>query len=666
MKEIIIFSGTTEGRKLSKLLSAVKVRHTVCVAGEYGKEMMEDNPYALVHVGRMDAQEIASFLEDKKSGGEVLVIDATHPYATLVTSNIKEAAEKVSCSYLRVIRESDGSPDETTYVYENMTECAKAIDKTCGNILLTTGSKELHNYCGCVSGETLQRTYVRVLPFAESLEICEKEGVKPDHIIAMQGPFGRNLNEALIEQYDIKHLITKESGAAGGFREKKEAALAKGASLHCIIRPEKEVGVSVKEAFYIATGKDLPKEPSGMKIFLVGIGMGNPGTMTPDAKEAIADSDAVFGAERLLKNINSQRKYAMYLPEDIIPVIEREKIRCAAIVFSGDTGFYSGARTMTKALNDWQKNVELKVIPGISSVSYLAARLGESYEDAFIYSLHGRNTQKQLQDLANEVRYRKKIFTLLSGAGDIVRLAGILTDMGIDAFIYAGANLSYENESIKKMTPKEALSYDRQGIVTAYIHNETAQRRPVLDVKRDADFIRDKIPMTKECVRHESIIRLSLREGDVLYDIGGGTGSVAIEAAALDSSLKVCTFEKKSEAAELIRKNVAAMAVTNVEVYEGEAFDNLLDKPKPDCVFIGGSGGMMKDIIGLLHSKGDGIRFVVNAVSLETIQEVKEILDEYSPSDEETTVLSVSEARKVGSYHMLQGENPIWIFSFTS
>ena len=197
------------------------------------------------------------------------------------------------------------------------------------------------------------------------------------------------------------------------------------------------------------------------------------------------------------------------------------------------------------------------------------------------------------------------------------------------------------------------------------IKNLNPLKRPLINVKKDSDFIRDKVPMTKECIRHESIIRLGLRKGDTFYDIGGGTGSVAIEAASLDLSLQVYTIEKKKEAVELIRENIKKADVPNVEVLEGDAVDLLDDMPKPDAVFIGGSGGQLSEIVSMLHSKGEGIRFVINAVSLETIEEVREVIKKYEPDDEETVMISVSDVKKLGSYHMLQGQNPIWICSFT-
>ena len=670
--KIIIFSGTTEGRILSDRLTKDCMPHIVSVASEYGKEMMDENAFAEIHVGRMDANEIIGFLTEREFSEEDMVIDATHPFATEVTSNIKVAVESFGVSLIRVIREEEKELPKDAEKYLDITDCANSLDKTEGNILLTTGSKELGQYCKSVSTETKKRTYVRVLPSIDSLKLCEMEGIESDHIIAMHGPFGKELNEAILRQYDIKHLVTKESGAAGGFAEKMSAAVSTGAALHVIERPYIEKGVSVDEAYKIITGKDfsdsaviIPCENKRLSVSLVGIGMGTESSMTTFARDAIEKAEAVFGAERLLRNISNPKKFSMYLSKDIIPVLENENIRNAVITFSGDTGFYSGAKKMIQALRKWRSDIEIQVIPGISSFAYLAAKLGESYDDACLFSIHGKNSDKDIKALTDKVIYNEKVFVLLSGAGDISEIAKRLTDYGVEGRICVGVNLSYENERIIELSLEEAVQFKEDGIATIMIKNLNPLKRPLINVKKDSDFIRDRIPMTKECIRHESIIRLGLKEGETFYDIGGGTGSVAIEAASFDLSLQVYTIEKKKEAVELIRENIKKADVPNVEVLEGDAVDLLVDMPKPDAVFIGGSGGRLSEIVSMLHSKGDGIRFVINAVSLETIEEVREVIKKYEPDDEETVMISVSDVKKLGSYHMLQGQNPIWICSFT-
>ncbi len=675
MKKIIIFSGTTEGRTLSEKLSECCIHHTVCVATDCGAEVMKEKGYADVHVGRMDEAGIRNFIKAKGEPSDFYVVDATHPYAAEATANIKRTAESLGCSYIRVIR--DGSKDlpAGAAIYSDIEKCAALIGGTSGNILLTTGSKELASYCQNADEGAVKRTYVRVLPTRESIDMCREQGIETDHIIAMQGPFGRELNEVLIRRYSIKHLITKDSGAAGGMREKTEAASSQGVQLHVIERPSDEAGMSAADALCLITGKEQAKDKisvnaaagddGGLKVTICGIGMGTEKSMTAAALEAIRDCDICFGAGRLIRDLTCPAKYEMYRPQEIIPVLKKENIRHAVIAFSGDASFYSGAESMLRALKQWREDIDIEILPGISSVSYLAAKLCVSYDSAVLFSLHGRNSEKNFNLLTEKVRFNEKTFILLSGAGDLREVAKRLCGCDKNLRIYAGARLSYEDECISELAINEAAAFEAEGPVTALIVNTAHARRPVTPVRRDDEFLRSGVPMTKECARHLSIIRLGLKEGDIFYDIGGGTGSVAIEAASLNQSLEVYTFEKNKEAAELIRTNITKLGVTNVTVIEGEAEKELSDMPKPDCVFVGGSSGKLREIIDIIHSKGSGIRLVINAVSLETMEEVRKLSDCYDLKDEETTLISVSNVEPVGSHHMLKGQNPVWIFSFT-
>lgn len=221
MRKVLIYSGTTEGRELAEHLSAAGIECTVSVATEYGELVMPELPGVQVHQGRMREEEMEAFM---KSSNYAAVVDATHPFATEVSENIRAAAQKVCLSYLRLKRDtasSDYGIGEKKY-FSDAAQCAAALESMSGNILLTTGSKELAVFCR--EEEVKERLFVRVLPGMESIRLCEEQGIAGKHILAMQGPFSEELNLALIRQFDIKCLVTKESGSAGGYTEKLEAA----------------------------------------------------------------------------------------------------------------------------------------------------------------------------------------------------------------------------------------------------------------------------------------------------------------------------------------------------------------------------------------------------------------------------------------------------------
>jgi precorrin-6Y C5,15-methyltransferase (decarboxylating) len=190
-------------------------------------------------------------------------------------------------------------------------------------------------------------------------------------------------------------------------------------------------------------------------------------------------------------------------------------------------------------------------------------------------------------------------------------------------------------------------------------------KKRLVPILNDDEFIRDKVPMTKASVRHLSVLKLGLSEGDVVYDIGSGTGSIACEIALQSDSLKVYAIEMKSEACELIKRNADKFELNNITVVEGkapEAFDGL---EAPDCAFIGGSSGNLKEILSTLSSKKPGIRVVINAVSLETMAEIQSVIKGFEISDLEIEQISVSRSRELGDHHLMMAENPVLIASFT-
>ena len=226
----VIFGGTTEGRTLSHSLARMGTEVTVCVATAYGREEQGETPGIQVLAGRLDEEDMIRTV----SGADVCV-DATHPYAAEASRNIRAACERTGTKLLRLLREKSGIP-EGARVFAAAADAAAWLADTGGNILLTTGAKELRTFA-FLGGE---RLYPRVLPAQESLAACEAAGIPRSNILALQGPFTQELNEALIRQYHIRFLVTKDGGKAGGFAEKASAAAATGTELILLRRPEED------------------------------------------------------------------------------------------------------------------------------------------------------------------------------------------------------------------------------------------------------------------------------------------------------------------------------------------------------------------------------------------------------------------------------------------
>lgn len=681
MEEILsnktaIFAGTTEGRKLSEILAAAGIGHTVCVATEYGEAVCHPHPLVHIHRGRMNREEIGSFVRE---GQFTLVIDATHPFAEEITRNIKAAVEEQSSetktvSYLRLKRDEGGRQEQGGTYFVSNEDCAAALKDIKGNILLTTGSKELSVYCQ--NEEVRSRLYVRVLPSAESLALCTEQGIRGKQILAMQGPFTAEMNEAVIRQYHISCVVTKESGASGGYPEKIAAAARTGTAVFVIGRPKEDEGISFAEIcrkLETLYGTALPKtEP--LEITLAGIGMGNEDGLTREVRQAVQKADLVFGAERMLAAFPCiSEKYPFYRADELIPYLRNlqetdsfTNKRKIVVLFSGDSGFYSGCQSLYTAL---EKEIRegrligtLHILPGISSVAYLAARTGESYQDAVIYSMHG----KPLCNLANRIGKSSKTFLLTSGVKDVNYLGKALLDAGMDSCeIITGCQLSYAGQRIRRLSPSECVEVTEEGLYTCLVKNPYAKAGKLTHGMADSRFIRGTVPMTKEEVREVSICKLHLREKAVVYDIGSGTGSVAVEIAGLSDEIQVYAIERKEEAAALIEQNREKFGLENMTVVKDTAPEGFADLPVPTQAFIGGSGGRFKEILAALWEKNRHMRIVMSAVSLETICEIREILPLYRIKDEEMVQLQISRARKAGTHHLMQAENPIWICAFT-
>ena len=225
----VIFSGTTEGRLLSEALAALGAQVTVCVLTDYGVETQGAIPGVTTHVGPLSAEEKLALLSDA-----ALCVDATHPYAEHVSASVRAACEEAGLAYLRLKRSESEIGD--ALVMDAAAEAAAYLKTREGNILLTTGAKELRAF----SGLDPKRLFPRVLPSRAGIEACEALGIPHRNIIAMQGPFSREMNIATIRQYGIRFLVTKEGGAAGGYPEKAAAAKETGAGLLVLRRPEED------------------------------------------------------------------------------------------------------------------------------------------------------------------------------------------------------------------------------------------------------------------------------------------------------------------------------------------------------------------------------------------------------------------------------------------
>ncbi len=655
MKEskILLFAGTTEGRELAEYLVERKVKVHACVATPYGESLLPKNRLLSISHQRLDECQMREFI---KEFAPRYVVDATHPFAKEVTENIKRACIEVKAPYIRLLREA-GQAGESVCV-EDVEAAVEYLEGTSGNILVTTGSKELENYTRLTDYQ--ERIFARVLSVGDVAVKCEELGIRGRHLICMQGPFSVEMNLAMLREYKISYLVTKESGIAGGYPQKCEAAAMAGVGLVVIGRPQQEAGMSLEEVIKFL--KNEINLQAKWTVSLVGIGMGTAETLTAEGKEACKKARLLIGAKRMLETADQrQHTYASYQPEEIVNYIkEHPEYENVAVLLSGDAGFYSGASRLLKRLED-EPQIEARVIPGISSVAYFCAKLGVSWEDAALRSLHGRQ-----DNILAAVREHEKTVILAGSAQSVRSLCRKLAEYGYGSLkVCVGADLSYDTEKIIEGTAESLQEYQGADLAVIYVENPDTCIGMAVHGLPDGEFMRGDVPMTKEEVRSISLSKLRLAKDSVVYDVGAGTGSVAVEAALRVTDGIVYAVEKKEEAIELIEKNQKKMKADNLVIVKGEAPDALLGLPVPDCVFIGGSTGNLKGILDTVYQKNKKARVVINTITLETLTEAKHCMEELSVAEEEIVQISVSRSKKAGRYHMMLGLNPVTVISFT-
>lgn len=651
MYKVIVFAGTTEGYEISRWLSEKKVSVLSCVATEYGARALRESEYLKVQAGRLDQEEMKKLLKEERPE---LVVDATHPYAVEVTKNIKTACVQTACDYQRLLRGRSVYENGAVYV-ESAGEAVAYLERTQGNILLTTGSKELRAFTAL--SDYQERIYARVLSLPSVIADCAALGVEGKHLIGMQGPFSTQMNLAMLRQYECRYLVTKDSGTAGGFLEKYEAAMQAKATLVVIGRPREEEGddlflVKQKLArrFHLSVRQ---------KVTLLGIGMGSPDTMTVEGRRACQEADLIVGARRMTEAAMQPGKAVCYeyRADKICGYLrEHPEFERIVVALSGDVGFYSGARKLLELLRE---QAEVEVICGISSVVYFMAKIGLSWDDAKIVSAHGRDC-----NLLAQIQRHRKVFAIL-GRGDSVKmLARSLTEYGLSqAVLHVGERLSYPDEKIFSARAGELLEYSSDPLSVVCVENPWADAGCSTHGLPDEAFLRGKAPMTKAEVRCVSLGKLMLREDSICYDVGAGTGSVSVEMALRAPLGRVYAIEKNPEAVRLLWENKKKFRVDHLTIVEGTAPEAMEALEPPTHAFIGGSSGNLGEIVKCLLEKNPRVRMVINCITLETVSEALRVIKEWQLECTDLVQVAVSRSKNLGRYHMMMGENPIYIIT---
>lgn len=411
------------------------------------------------------------------------------------------------------------------------------------------------------------------------------------------------------------------------------------------------------------------------KVMIIGAGPGNPDLLSRAALDAIDIADVVIGAHRALAGIDVPPdvvRCELVKTADIVAALtDAASWQRAVVVMTGDVGLFSGARRLVEALSG-NAQVDVRVIPGISSASYLAARLARPWQDWRFASAHGVAC-----DIVAEAERAGELFLVTSGGEDPSRLSGELVQAGFgDARVTVAERLSYPDERITCATASEIAgqTFDDLNVMLidfaggagspAGASRAASSRWPYASSGiPDELFIRGDVPMTKQEVRAVALAKLRLTATDTVWDVGAGTGSVSIEAALVARAGSVWAVERNAAGVRLIRENADAFGCGNVHAVPGVAPEALVKLPVPDAVFVGGSAGELPSIVEAALEKNSQVRLCVPCVTVETLTEACALLSGSRFKGFEACQVSAARAEAVGSHHLMKAQNPVFLVS---
>lgn len=393
-------------------------------------------------------------------------------------------------------------------------------------------------------------------------------------------------------------------------------------------------------------------------ITLIGMGAGTPETLTAQSLAALRRADWIFGAKRLLEQLPAgctEHRKALYKAEEILAWIAQTKAETPVVLYSGDTGFYSGAAGLLEQLR--VQGQEATVLPGLSSVQLLAAALGRPWQDWKLTSAHGCACDPVAACSAGQ-----PVFFLTGGAETPDTLCAALVRAGLGkTAVTVGEDLGTAAQKITQGTAAEIAGQRFASLSVLLVEAVPVpiRRTPGLP---DEAFLRGEVPMTKQEIRAAALAELGVQPEETLWDVGAGTGSVSVELALAAPRGRVYAVECEPEACTLIRKNREKFAARNLILIEGRAPQALEALPAPDAVFIGGTKGGMAAVVDAVLAKNPHARICISAIALETLSAAIAALTAQGLSAE-VTQIAVSRTRPAGRLHLLTANNPIFLIT---
>ena len=649
--KILIFAGTTEGRELAEFLSEREVEAEISVATEYGETLLSPGPFLKIHQGRMEEGEMEAFFREEEIG---TVVDATHPYAVVVSENIREACTHTGTEYIRLLREQ--STDTADCIFVEDTEGAvEYLKQTEGNVLLTTGSKELKAFTALPDFE--KRLYAGCFRHRRWLQWRLPWG-SWENTICMQGPFSKELNTAMLKQFDAAYLVTKDS--------KKRVVLRKSFSPPEKPEPKsfssagpKELGTEGKSFLECEASSDGALCHSGEK--------GDQPHRHRHGKSGKPDAGGRAGhpgggcAHRRGTDAGGDRQ--LWQTEIcLLPAHGDPGLRLRSSEYeSGDSplrgwAFTAEPRSSTKPL----KGRRSRSIPAFPPRGLFFREASSCVRGCLFHERSRKKAEPGSEPSSGTERFLPWWVKKMASRRSAIKLS-----CGMDEVkIYVGERLSYPEEQITEGTPESLKGQLFDPLSVVLLVNETPEKLTTHGLSDDV-FLRAKVPMTKQGIRSISLSKLALEEDSICWDMGAGTGSVSVEMARQCPRGEVWAIEKKDEAVELLEENRRKFALDNLTIVPGLAPEALKELPAPTHVFIGGSSGNLICIMEAALEKNPRRDRSSPVIALETVAEALEALKSLPVTDSDIVTAMIGESKEIGRYHMMMGQNPVYVISCT-
>lgn len=396
------------------------------------------------------------------------------------------------------------------------------------------------------------------------------------------------------------------------------------------------------------------------EIVLIGIEAGREDALSKEALQCFLNCDVMIGSEHMLveiyeKNDLGEKSFlcscdAMEIKQYLEEHSELKKV----VIVLEENSFYEDAKMFVDVI----ENDVIRIIPEISVASYFASRLKMTWDDMKITSIHGRQT-----GLIRTIATNYKTFFLSSGK-EVMKMFGeslLLYGMK-DVTVYIGEHISNEQESIIKVKPEELSNQEWESLCAVLVVNEFYNQGSTWHLP-DEVFVQGEIPIIKEEVRTASIAKLQLTRGAIVYNIGAGTGVVAVEIALQYPDIIVYAIERKEEAIALIEQNRRKFLATNVEIIPGSAPQSVLGLPIPTHVYISGSSGNLASIVRVILQKNPMCRIVINVTALENLSTTLELLRKWKDVELEVISIQGPKEKRLSSARCMTEQNSIYMIT---